>query len=217
MIITICSEKGGVGKSSVAQSLAVYMKQNDKDILLVDADPQRTSAEWAEERMESDNLLNIPCIEKTGNISGALKDLSARYEVIVVDCGGADSKAMRSSLSVSDLALLPFRPKRRDLRTAVKAADIIETVQSLNPKIKVRSVITQAPTLPSQGYRIENAKILLKSLGLEPLEHITRNLNCWDDAEENGLSVLEYTEDEKGAIDAKSVFEELLGELSNEG
>jgi len=210
MMVTICCEKGGSGKSSLSQALAVYLKiKKNADVLLVDADPQRTTGEWAEERAES-NLPSIPCVEKTGNISADLKDLSTRYEWVVIDCGGADSKAMRSALSVSDAALLPFRPKRRDLRTAIKMTDIIETVQALNPKIRVRSVITQAPTLPSQAKRIISAKSLLESLGLFPLTHITRNLNSWDDAEEEGSSVLEHEEDQKAGEDAESVFSEFL-------
>lgn len=210
MIITICCEKGGSGKSSLAQALAVFLTLKDKDVLLVDADPQRTTGEWAEERAEN-NARPISCVEKTGNIANDLKDLDKRYQFIVVDCGGADSKAMRSALSVSDMALLPFRPKRRDLRTSVKMADIIETVLAINPDLIVRSVITQAPTHPNQRKRIESAKQLLTSLDLNPLDNFTRNLNCWDDAEEDGLSVLEYKEDKKGAEDAENVFIEFLG------
>ena len=210
MIITICCEKGGAGKSSLSQALAVYLKiKKNADVLLVDADPQRTTGEWAEERAERD-LPSIPCVEKTGNIAADLKDLNTRYKWVIIDCGGADSKAMRSALSVSDAALLPFRPKRRDLRTAIKMTDIVETVQALNPKIQVRSVITQAPTLPSQGKRIISAKSLLNSLGLSPLTHITRNLNSWDDAEEEGSSVLEHKEDQKAGEDAECVFSEFL-------
>lgn len=212
MIITICCEKGGSGKSSLAQALAVYLSMKEKDVLLVDADPQRTTGEWAEERNEKTDL-TISCIEKTGNISNELKDLNKRYQYIIVDCGGADSKAMRSSLSISDIALLPFRPKRRDLKTSIKMAEIIETVQAINSKIIVRSVITQAPTLPSQWKRIDSAKKLLSSLNLNPLNSFTRHLNCWDDAEEDGLSIFEYKEDKKGAEDATSVFNELLGDL----
>lgn len=215
MIIVICCEKGGSGKSSLAQSLTVFLKQAGEDVLLVDADPQRTSSEWASER--SEGLLSpVPCVEKTGNISNDLQDLDSRYGFIIVDCGGADSKAMRSALSVSDATLIPFRPKRRDLRTAVKMADIIETVLAINPSLYVRSVVTQTPTLPSQYKRIDSAKALLASLELNPLEHFTRNLNSWDDCDEQGCSVLEYTEDPKAGEDAKAVFLEFLGGIPSE-
>lgn len=210
MIYVICNEKGGAGKSSIAQSLAVYLKlEKNIDALLVDADPQRTTAEWAGERAESD-LPAILCIELTGNITTQLKTLEKQYDSIIVDCGGADSKAMRSSLAVANIALLPFRAKRRDLKVAPAMAEIIDMAKTINSNLKVHSVITQAPTLPSQGYRIQGAKTLLESLNLSPLKYVTRNLNAWDDADEAGQSVLEWQYDKKAGEDAKNVFNELL-------
>ncbi|MCD9554819.1 MULTISPECIES: division plane positioning ATPase MipZ [Vibrionaceae] len=210
MIYVICNEKGGSGKSSIAQTLSVYLKLiKSKDPLLIDADPQRTTAEWAAERSDSD-LPQIPCIELTGNITKPLQDLNTRYDSIVIDCGGADSKAMRSALAFADITLLPFRPKRRDLKVALGMSEIIETAQALNSKLKVFSCVTQTPTLPSQGYRIQAAKSLLTSLELNPLSHITRNLNGWDDADESGLSVLEWEQDPKAGEDARALFDELM-------
>lgn len=210
MIYVVCNEKGGAGKSSLAQSLAVFLKiENGLDVLLVDADPQRTTAEWATERAESD-LPKILCIELTGNITSQLKALQEQYENIVIDCGGADSKAMRSALSISDVALIPFRAKRRDLKVAPSMSEIVDMAKTINTSLQVFSVITQAPTLPSQAYRIQGAKALLESLDLNPLRHITRNLNGWDDADEQGHSVLEWKADQKAGDDARCVFTELL-------
>ena len=213
MIYVICNEKGGAGKSSIAQTLAVYLKLiHNTDALLVDADPQRTTAEWASERAESD-LPAILCIELTGNIATQLKTLENQYSSIVIDCGGADSKAMRSALTVADVALLPFRAKRRDLKVAPAMAEIIDMAKALNSNLKTYSVITQAPTLPNQAYRIQGAKALLESLELNPLTYVTRNLNSWDDADEAGLSVLEWKYDKKAGDDAKKIFDELLEEI----
>ncbi|WP_194091476.1 nucleotide-binding protein [Vibrio hibernica] len=214
MIYVICNEKGGSGKSSLAQTLSVYLKLiKSKDPLLIDADPQRTTAEWAAERAESD-LPQIPCIELTGNITKPLQDLNTRYDSIVIDCGGADSKAMRSALAFADITLLPFRPKRRDLKVALGMSEIVETAQALNSKLRIFSCVTQTPTLPSQGYRIQAAKNLLTSLELNPLSHITRNLNGWDDADESGLSVLEWKQDPKAGEDAKALFDELMESIN---
>lgn len=214
MIYVICNEKGGSGKSSLAQTLSVYLKLiKSKDPLLIDADPQRTTAEWAAERAESD-LPQIPCIELTGNITKPLQDLKTRYDSIVIDCGGADSKAMRSALAFADITLLSFRPKRRDLKVALGMSEIVETALALNSKLRIFSCVTQTPTLPSQGYRIQAAKNLLTSLDLNPLSHITRNLNGWDDADESGLSVLEWKQDPKAGEDAKALFDELMESIN---
>lgn len=213
MIYVICNEKGGSGKSSLAQTLAVFLKQKkEQSLLLIDADPQRTTAEWSAERSESDLPL-LPCIELTGNITAPLRDLMTKYDAIVIDCGGADSKAMRSALANADVALLPFRPKRRDLKVAPFMADIIENAKALNDKLKFFSCLTQIPTLPNQNYRIEGARSLLEQIGLCPLLASTRNLNAWDDADESGHSVLEWKADPKAGEDALALFTELFEKL----
>lgn len=208
-IYMICNEKGGAGKSSLAQSLAVYFLRQGKEVLLIDADPQRTTTEWAQEREEG-ALPPISCVEMGGNIRLSLEAMRERYAEVVVDCGGADSRAMRSALSVANVAILPFRPKRRDLKVAPGMAEVIETARALNPALHVVSVITQAPTHPNQHYRIASAQELLAGLGLSPISNFTRNLNAWDDAEESGCSVLEYPEDRKAAEDAVRVFDEIV-------
>lgn len=208
-IITVCNEKGGTGKSSLVQSLAVYLLRRKKTVLLVDADPQKTTADWAQERSEG-NLTPISCVEMSGNIRFLLENMRTRFDIVLVDCGGADSKAMRSALAMSEIAILPFRPKRRDLKVAPDMTEIVEIAQTLNKDIHVFSIITQAPTHPNQRYRIDNARQVLIELGLNPLQSFTRNLNAWDDAEEAGCSVLEYSEDQKAAEDAVRAFDELF-------
>lgn len=212
MIITICCEKGGVGKSSISQNLAVYLvKELKKDLILIDADPQLTTHEWVEERNELGEAVPIHCVAKTGNLVATLEDLAKRYEVVLVDTGGADSKAMRSALGLADKALIPFRPKRRDLKRAPHMSDLVETIKAHNTQLDARAILTQCPTLPSQQRRIDTAKQLLDSLSLNPLNAWICNRNAWDDSEENGLSVLEWEhEDKKAASEARAVFEEFL-------
>ncbi len=53
MIILVGGEKGGSGKSCLAQNLAVYLQQQNRDILLLDADPQGTTTDWVKERDEN--------------------------------------------------------------------------------------------------------------------------------------------------------------------
>ena len=39
MILLVGGEKGGSGKSCLAQNMAVYLQHQKKDVLLLDADP----------------------------------------------------------------------------------------------------------------------------------------------------------------------------------
>ena len=119
MIILVGGEKGGSGKSCLAQNLAVYLQSHKRDILLLDADPQGTTTDWVKERDENLDLKNIPSVQAAGNIRQVLDDLSKRYQDIIIDAGGQDSEALRSAMTIATHMLLPFRPKRRDLKTLV--------------------------------------------------------------------------------------------------
>src|SRR5690606_39345916 len=82
MIILVGGEKGAAGKSCLAQNLAVYLQKKNRDVLLLDADPQGTTTDWIKERDENEDLKNIPSVQASGNIRQVLKDLSKRYEDI---------------------------------------------------------------------------------------------------------------------------------------
>ena len=211
MIILIGGEKGGSGKSCLAQNLAVYLQKRKLDVLLVDADPQGTTTDWAKEREENSDTETLPCVQASGNLRTILKDLSKRYANIVIDCGGQDSEALRSAMTVATHMLLPFRPKRRDLKTLNTVEQLVKLAIAVNPDLDARAIITQCPTLPSQTQRILDAKDACRSFGISVLDAITTMRNIYDDADENGMSVLETTADQKAAAEVQEVAREFLG------
>ena len=213
MIILVGGEKGGSGKSCLAQNLAVYLQANNRDILLLDADPQGTTTDWIKERDENNKVESIPSVQAAGNIRQILLDLSKRYQDIIIDAGGQDSEALRSAMTIASHMLLPFRPKRRDLKTLVHVEKLIRLAKAVNPELYTRSVITQCPTLPSQFQRILDAKEACESFDLTPLNNFTCNRNIYDDADENGLSVFEMSSDEKAKQEIEQIAKEFLGDL----
>lgn len=213
MIILVGGEKGGSGKSCLAQNLTVYLQQKKRDILLLDADPQGTTTDWIKERDANNLLKNIPSVQASGNIRQVLDDLSKRYQDIIIDAGGQDSEALRSAMTIATHMLLPFRPKRRDLKTLVHIEQLIKLAKAVNPNLITKAVIAQCPTLPSQARRIIDAKEACESFGLMPLNQFTTSRNVYDDADENGLSVFEVDSDQKAKTEIEQVALEFLGEL----
>ena len=64
MIILVGGEKGGAGKSCLSQNLAVYLQTKNRDVLLLDADPQGTTTDWIKERDDNDDLKDLSRIKK---------------------------------------------------------------------------------------------------------------------------------------------------------
>ena len=211
MILLLGGEKGGSGKICLAQNLAVWLQARGGDVLLLDADPQGTTADWAAERADQDDLKAIPVVQAHGNIRQTLLDLRSRYRQIVVDAGGADSEALRSAMTVATHMLIPFRPKRRDLKTLPKVENLARLATAVNPALIVRAVITQCPALPSQVQRILDAKEACASFGVQPLEAITTARNIYDDADEDGRSVLESGADSRAIEEIEMLAAELWG------
>jgi chromosome partitioning protein len=211
MILLLGGEKGGSGKSCLAQNLAVWLQARGGDVLLLDADPQGTTADWAAERADQDDLKAIPVVQAHGNIRQTLLDLRGRYRQIVVDAGGADSEALRSAMTVATHMLIPFRPKRRDLKTLPKVENLTRLATAVNPALIVRAVITQCPALPSQVQRILDAKEACASFGVQPLNAVTTARNIYDDADEDGRSVLESGVDSRAIEEIEMLAAELWG------
>lgn len=209
VILLLGGEKGGSGKSCIAQNLAAVIKNAGGDVLLLDADPQSTTYDWATERAQHEDLVPIPAVKAHGNIRQTLMDLRVRYRHIVVDSGGADSEALRSAMTLATHMLIPFRPKRRDLKTLPKVSNLVQLASAINPGLSVHSIITQCPSLPSQGSRIMDAKDACKSYGINPLAAITFARNVYDDADEHGSSVVETEVDLKAKAEVQAIADEL--------
>ena len=211
MIVLVGGEKGGSGKSCLAQNVAVYFaKHKQENVLMVDCDPQRTTSDWIHARNEHPELPTINCIQLYGKIRNELISLNNNYDTIVVDCGGQDNLALRASMSVAEHVLIPLRPKRRDLKTVPHMEDILTTCKMVNPKMRASFVITQCPSLPSQVKRILEAKEVCESFGINVLDAITYNRNIYDDSEENGMSAMELDEGGKAADEIIAIVEEML-------
>jgi chromosome partitioning protein len=208
MIITCGGQKGGSGKSCLAQNLAVALANAGKPVMLIDADTQKTSSDWAEERART----GAPEIEHqamSGDLSKTVWALAGTGRYLVIDCGGRDTKELRSAMIASDLLLVPVRPKRRDLKTLDYVSDLVEKSRLANKYLVARSVVTQAPTLPSQVQRILDAKAVCDSFGLPALEPVIFTRNVYDDAEEAGLSVFEAG-DQKAKDEIQQVCDAVL-------
>ena len=210
MLILVGGEKGGTGKSCLTQNLAVVLHKLEPSLLLIDCDPQKTTSDWIQERNNNSIVPHIQCVQMYGNILQDLEKAKEKYKIILIDCGGQDSKAFRSSLIACTHALFPIRPKRRDLKTLGHLEELIEEAKITNQFIKYAMVINQAPSLPSQHQRIIDAKDICKDWGLACLDTVIFYRNIYDDSEEKGLSVVELGKDTKAVSEIHSLIEEFL-------
>ncbi len=159
--------------------------------MLVDADRQGTPSNWISDRNQNTSLTKIHSIQKFDNIHETLSDLAKRYEYIVVDSAGRDSREFRTGMSAADELIVPFRPSQPDLDTLPALQDIITMALDLNPKLRVKALLTMAPTNPVAN-ETQDAKIYLADYPVLQLTNtIIRDRKIYRDCMSEGKGVVE--------------------------
>lgn len=193
MIVLIAAEKGGVGKSTLATNLAVHLARQKIDVVLLDTDGQATSARFVERRDEAGTLPVIPCVQRTGDVASTLRDLAKRYQVVVVDAGGRDSREMRTAMAVASLLLVPTRASQADLETLPKVNELIGLARGLNPDMKAYAVLAMAPSNPVIR-EVEDAREALSEFNeLQLTKTVIRDRKVYRDALLAGKGVVEMS------------------------
>lgn len=209
MIILIGSQKGGCGKSTTAINICSELSNKGHDVVLVDADRQCTSANWAMDRAENSNLSIVHCIQKYENIRDTLLDLNKRYEYVVVDAAGRDSRELRTGMVSADMLIVPFRPSQPDLDTLPKLQQIIIEAKDLNPKLVVYGLITMAPTNPVINETNEAKDYMSDYTEITLLNSIIRDRKVYRDAMSDGMGVIDMN-NPKAISEIQALIQEIF-------
>jgi chromosome partitioning protein len=64
MILSITNLKGGVGKSTIAQNIAVCLRQKGHSVFLVDTDFElKTTTDWGNDRSTDLVKIDVECVQ----------------------------------------------------------------------------------------------------------------------------------------------------------
>ncbi|STO18193.1 plasmid partitioning protein ParA [Escherichia coli] len=191
MIILVASQKGGCGKSTTSVNICAELARKNKDVVLIDADKQGTAARWASDRNAGEVAPVIHCVQKFDNIRETLLDLDKRYEYVVVDTAGRDSREMRTGMTAADVLLVPFRPSQPDLDTLPHLVEVIAEAMDFNPKLKAYAMLTMAPSNPVVNEANEAREYLAEYPQLELLKTVVRDRKIYRDCMAEGKGVVE--------------------------
>lgn len=199
MIVVIGSQKGGVGKSTLAANLVVMRSAAGRKVLLVDADRQKSITQWAQQRELSEIPTNWTTIQLTGATVGSqIKRLAESYDDIIVDVGGHDTASQRSALFAADILLLPFQPRSFDIWTMGFLKSMLEEIKENNEKLKIYALINRGD---SQGKDNEDSLSFLQEYRIFTcLPFIITQRKAFSNAVGAGKSVIEMESSDKKAI-----------------
>lgn len=200
MILVVGNTKGGVGKSTLAVNIAAVLAGQGCDVLLIDGDEQASASTFAELRADRPGVPEFATVKLHGAaIRQQMRQLSEKYDEIVIDCGGRDTGSLRAALTVSHAILIPFQPRSVDLWAGTQIAALISEAREINDGLRACAVLNCAD---AQGRDNDDAIEALRGLdGIEALGTIIGRRKAFPNAFSEGISVSEQPAKDTKACD----------------
>ena len=108
-VITVCNEKGGVGKSTTVGELATVCAQSGKRVLVIDADKQATMDLWVglAESAQTEVLFDLATLEDPSDLDH-VTEIAADYDLVFIDTPGslAQRDLVKAYLRISDFIVM---------------------------------------------------------------------------------------------------------------
>ncbi len=120
--VAIVSQKGGVGKTTLALHLAVAAERDGKTTVIIDLDPQASASTWKDLREEETPIVQPAQANRLGIILAEAEKLGAAF--VVIDTSPNSDGASLSAARAADLVLIPCRPHLLDLKAIGSSIDL---------------------------------------------------------------------------------------------
>lgn len=207
LVIAFAGQKGGVGKSTAAISVASEWHVRGHRVLLVDADPQGTSLTWGAVAAEAGRQPPaVIAMGATMHRDGQLGRVGEGFDRIVIDCPPRHDAIQRSALMCADLAILPCGPHPADVWALAAGAALIEEAQTVHPWLRGAVLLTRKQGATAVG---RAARGTLASAGLPVLRTELAHRVAYGEALAAGLGPAQYAPGDLCRLEVERLTDEL--------
>lgn len=207
MIISLISQKGGVGKSTLARLLAVEIAKAGWRVKIADLDPaQGTATKW-KARRDVVGLQPDVAVEKFRTVERAIKEAD-HFDLMILDGPAHAEKGGKVMAQASDLIIIPTGYSLDDMEPQIEAAYELE--ESGIPSEKILFVFCRAKGSDSEDVA---ARSYLRKARLTVLDPVLPELASirQGHAEGRAASEVPFPKVQEKAIDvAQQIVDRLM-------
>lgn len=202
MIISVLSQKGGSGKTTISTNLAAALAAAGKNVVLVDSDEQGSARDWA---AASDSPeVEVIALDRPGMLA-SVKRLSADF--VIIDGSAKLDKMAAETVKISDLVLMPIQPSPYDVWASADLIDIVkQRIEITDNALQAAFVVSRA--IPKTTLSKEVLDVLAEH-NLPVLEGTTQK-TAYSAAAAKGQSVIKYDKNSKAAKEILALLKAIL-------
>lgn len=221
MIIAVCHQKGGAGKTTLATCLGAELERLGFSTLLVDADPQQTACTWRAFAKAENPLPTVLAMSQPNlHEAGQLDRVAENFDFTLIDCppGIATNPIARSALVASDLMLIPSRPNAADLWALEGLLTLLQQARGINPDVEPLLVLNQMPTNNSKGAHAGARALreMAEDSNIQVLKTVVHQRVDFQNAMLSGSYPGYYNASGKAAKEVKKLVQEVLEACSDD-
>jgi chromosome partitioning protein len=190
-------QKGGTGKTTLAENLAVAATRARRKVALVDLDPQTSAANWGDRR-EASTPAVVSC--QVARLRFVIAEAEKNgVDLVLLDGPGKNAEATLEAAKAANLILIPIQPIINDIETLPAFRDLLRIAGD-----KPASVVVS--NAPIQGSRHLHAREAAEQAGFSVCPIVLFHRAAVYDAPLPGLAVQEYEPDGKAAQEIARVY-----------
>jgi len=209
MIISVVSLKGGAGKSTISQNLAVVFAHMNYKVTVVDTDVNGSTVRWSGYRDEELPNITVIALADGEALRKNVKQLHADCEILIIDGTPALSELASTTLLLADIAIIPIKPGALDIWATEKFLEKYENVKTLKDDLSAYFVLNQFFYNSNLG---EEVISVLEEMPIPLLKSRLHIRVAFAECISGGLGAYEY-KDAKAVNEVVSLANEILEEI----
>jgi len=212
-VIGIISQKGGVGKTTIAVNLAIAAEKLGISTVLLDLDPQCSASTYGDERLKNLGDEAGPDIAsiQAGRLDRVLEAMRKDdAQLCVLDTPPYSGDIALAAVKASDVVVTPCRPSILDISAIKRTVDILKTAGKHQSAFGLVSCCSPVPNHQALANQTQQA---LESFGLSVPDIRIRQRSTFVHAATVGEGAVEYEPKSSAAKEVAALLQFLLDQM----